>query len=64
VVFFDAGNAWRQQEDYFRDMRYSAGAGIRWFSPLGPLRFEWGYNLDPEEDEKRTVFEFSIGTAF
>lgn len=64
VVFFDAGNAWLDEEDYFQDMRYSAGGGIRWFSPLGPLRFEWGYNLDPKDDEKRTIFEFSIGTAF
>lgn len=64
VVFFDAGNAWLDEEDYFQEMRYSAGGGIRWFSPLGPLRFEWGYNLDPKESEKRTIFEFSIGTAF
>ena len=64
VIFFDAGNAWLDEEDYFQEMRYSAGGGIRWFSPLGPLRFEWGYNLDPKESERRTVFEFSIGTAF
>ena len=64
VLFYDIGNAWLQEEDYFSDMRYSAGGGIRWFSPLGPLRFEWGYNLDPKDDEKRTIFEFSIGTAF
>ncbi|HKJ05362.1 MAG TPA: outer membrane protein assembly factor BamA [Geopsychrobacteraceae bacterium] len=64
VLFFDTGNAWLEEEDYFESMRYSAGAGIRWFSPLGPLRFEWGYNLDPKENEKQTIFEFSIGTAF
>jgi len=64
VLFADTGNAWAKGEDYFRDMRYSAGWGVRWFSPLGPLRFEWGYNLDPRDEEKNTVFEFSIGTAF
>lgn len=64
VLFYDTGNAWLEQDDYFSDMRSSVGAGIRWLSPLGPLRFEWGYNLDPRDDEKASVFEFSIGTAF
>lgn len=64
VLFYDVGNAWLEEQNYFDDMRQSVGAGIRWFSPLGPLRFEWGYNLEPQDDEKRTVFEFSIGTAF
>lgn len=64
LLFFDTGNAWLEKENYFQKMRYSAGAGIRWFSPMGPLRFEWGYNLDPEEFEKQSVFEFSMGTAF
>lgn len=64
LFFFDTGNAWLETEDYFSDMRYSAGYGIRWFSPLGPLRFEWGHNLDPREGEKDSVFEFSIGSYF
>ncbi len=64
VLFYDIGNAWGEDEDYFSDLRHSAGAGIRWLSPLGPLRFEWGYNLDPRDGEKRSVFEFTIGKAF
>ena len=64
VLFYDTGNAWRDDEEYFTDMRNSVGAGIRWLSPLGPLRFEWGYNLSPRDDEKDSVFEFSIGKAF
>ncbi len=64
LFFYDTGNAWLDDEDYFSTMRESVGAGIRWNSPLGPLRFEWGYNLSPREDEKQSVFEFSIGTAF
>lgn len=64
LFFFDTGNAWLEEEAFFSDMRYSAGYGIRWFSPLGPLRFEWGYNLDPREGEKDSVFEFSIGSYF
>ncbi len=64
VIFYDTGNVWRDDEEYFSDMRHSAGAGIRWRSPLGPLRFEWGYNLDPRDDEKKSVFEFTIGRPF
>ncbi|PLX85979.1 MAG: outer membrane protein assembly factor BamA [Desulfuromonas sp.] len=64
LIFFDTGNAWGEDEDFFTGMRYSAGAGIRWFSPMGPMRLEWGYNLDPEEDEERSQFEFSLGRFF
>jgi len=64
LVFFDTGNAWGEDEDYFSKMRYSVGTGIRWFSPMGPLRLEWGYNLDPEDYEDNSQFEFSIGKFF
>ncbi len=64
VVFFDTGNAWEDSESYFSDMRYNVGAGIRWFSPMGPLRLELGYNLDPREDEDPTEWQFSIGRFF
>ncbi len=64
VVFYDTGNAWLSSESYFSSMRNSVGTGIRWQSPLGPLRFEWGYNLSPRDDERQSVFEFSIGSAF
>jgi outer membrane protein insertion porin family len=62
VAFFDVGNAW--DTDYFADWRYSVGGGIRWLSPLGPLRLEWGYNLDPEEWEDRSRLDFMIGRFF
>ncbi|EKD22302.1 MAG: hypothetical protein ACD_87C00059G0003 [uncultured bacterium] len=60
VVFFDTGNSW---ENGYRpeDMRKTAGVGIRWYSPIGPLRLEWGYVLDPRENESTSRFEFSIG---
>ncbi|MED5373593.1 MAG: outer membrane protein assembly factor BamA [Myxococcota bacterium] len=68
VVFFDAGNAFGDPYGNghvnLNDMRYSYGAGIRWFSPMGPLRFEWGFPIDPYEDERRMVFDFGIGSAF
>ncbi len=64
VVFFDVGNAWGTDEDFFNSWRYSTGVGIRWLSPLGPLRLEWGYNLDPEPYEDRSRLDFMIGRFF
>jgi len=45
-------------------IRSSVGFGFRWFSPLGPLRFEWGIPLDRQPDEESLVFEFTIGNFF
>lgn len=64
LVFFDMGNAYGKDESFDFDFRRSIGAGIRWNSPFGPLRVEWGVNLDPEDDEDRSQFEFSAGTGF
>jgi outer membrane protein insertion porin family len=65
VIFFDAGNAFDDDESYeFSKLRTGAGYGVRWYSPIGPLRLEWGYNLDPKPEEKRSRWEFSIGTFF
>lgn len=60
VVFFDTGNAW-ESGYYLDDMRKTAGIGIRWYSPIGPLRLEWGYVLDRKDDEAASRFEFTIG---
>ncbi len=64
VVFFDAGNAYRQNEGYLSDVRKSVGGGIRWQSPFGPLRVEWGLNLSPKDDENSSQFHFTMGTMF
>jgi len=45
-------------------LRTSAGFGIRWFSPIGPLRFEWGFPLKRFSWEESMVFEFTIGNPF
>ncbi|WP_432820998.1 outer membrane protein assembly factor BamA [Trichloromonas sp.] len=64
VLFYDTGNAWAENESYFSEMRHSAGAGLRWMSPMGPLRLEWGYNLDAKDYENKSEFEFSIGKFY
>jgi len=44
--------------------RASWGFGLRWFSPIGPLRFEWGIPFKPLPREQPIVFEFTIGNFF
>jgi outer membrane protein insertion porin family len=63
VVFYDTGNTW-DGGYYLNDLRQTAGIGIRWYSPLGPLRLEYGYVLDRREGDSAGRFEFSIGTMF
>jgi outer membrane protein insertion porin family len=60
VLFFDTGNSW-ESGYHLGDMRRTAGIGIRWYSPIGPLRLEWGYVLDRRENESSNRWEFTIG---
>lgn len=65
VIFYDAGTAFDDDEPVkFSELRKSVGGGFRWISPIGPLRVEWGYNLKPRDGEKRSLWEFTIGTFF
>ena len=64
VVFYDIGYA--EDELSFDDFRSNTGFGFRWFSPIGPLRFEWGFPIDrrPEFFEDAMAFNFAIGSPF
>jgi outer membrane protein assembly complex protein YaeT len=73
VGFIDAGNVFPKATQLsLRDLRSAAGFGVRVDSPLGPVRLDLGFNLDPKEfvrasgtsREKRMVFHISIGQAF
>lgn len=68
VVFFDAGNTFGDPFGVGAinpiELRTAVGFGIRWRSPIGPLRFELGFPLSPREDERKQVFDFSIGSFF
>jgi len=65
VVFYDVGNVFDVDEDWDLATKKSAvGFGFRWMSPVGPLRLEYGVNLDPVDDEKSSVWDFTIGGAF
>lgn len=65
VAFFDAGNAYAENQNYsFQNIRLDYGFGVRWNSPMGPLRFEWGIPIDKRPDEDSVVFNFTIGNFF
>jgi outer membrane protein insertion porin family len=64
LVFFDAGRAYDKGEAFGSDLRYTTGAGIRWISPMGPIRIEWGYNLDKRAGESASKVEFTFGSFF
>jgi outer membrane protein insertion porin family len=65
VAFYDTGNAWDEGQSVdLSEMRQSAGFGIRWMSPIGPFRLEWGYILDRQEGEPSSDWSFIIGNFF
>jgi outer membrane protein insertion porin family len=64
VVFYDRGNVYEDAIEWQR-MRHSVGGGIRWFSPIAPIRIEYGHILDrSDEDDSSGRWEFTMGGAF
>lgn len=65
VVFSDSiGFARRVGEYPFDEELYSVGLGIRYKTFIGPIRLEYGHNLNPRPDDPRGAFHLSIGFPF
>jgi len=68
VLFFDMGNAFNDSKDLSfdpRDLRRDVGLGIRWVSPLGPLRLEVGFPIGKRlSGEDPYEIQFTVGTLF
>ncbi len=70
VLFYDMGNVYAEDRGFFDDsegklgMLHSWGFGIRWFSPIGPLRLEVGFPVTPRRQDQGHLFEFTIGNFF
>jgi outer membrane protein insertion porin family/translocation and assembly module TamA len=73
VVFADAGNVWLDPWTLtLGDIRYDVGPGIRYMTPIGPIRVDVGYQLNPipgllvngNPQTRRFRIHFSIGQAF
>ncbi len=63
-LFFEAGNLWRRASNYqFGELRYVAGAGLRYATPIGPLALDVGVNLFPDiaVNEPRANVHFNVG---
>ncbi len=62
-LFFEAGNLWLERPQWPLVLRTTAGAGLRYGTPIGPLAFDLGFNLRPDVslNEPLANFHFSIG---
>ncbi|HPP81645.1 MAG TPA: outer membrane protein assembly factor BamA, partial [Deltaproteobacteria bacterium] len=63
VLFHDEGNCYDKRID-LTNLKKSYGAGIRWVTPMGPLRLEYARVINPEDWEEPSRWEFSIGSFF
>jgi len=64
-IFADFGNVYGTEDNWdFSDYKKTAGVGVMWASPLGPLRLAWGFNLDKKNDEDSSNWDFSMGGNF
>ncbi len=64
-AFTDTGNVWREGEKMdFSSLRASAGFGLSWVSPVGPLKLSWGVPIKAQPNDRIQRFQFQIGTAF
>ncbi len=65
AAFFDIGNVYGFGTDFDpTDTREAAGLGIRWLSPFGPIRVDYGFNLDRRRGEDSGAVHFSVGSPF
>ena len=63
--FVDAGNVYGEDEKFsFGEMRASAGLGLSWISPLGPLRLAYAQPVRKQAGDKIQKLQFQIGTSF
>jgi outer membrane protein insertion porin family len=64
-TFVDAGNVYAEgQKIQLSDLRYSAGLGISWVSPIGPLKLSFGKPLNAKTGDREQRFQFQLGTGF
>jgi outer membrane protein insertion porin family len=64
-LFTDVGNVWREGEQMTtQSLRSSAGIGLSWISPMGPLKMSYGEPLRKQRTDRIQNFQFQIGAAF
>jgi outer membrane protein insertion porin family len=64
-TFADAGNVFQESERFeLSNLRYSAGIGLSWISPIGPLKISYAKPLNAGPEDRKESFQFQIGTGF
>ncbi len=65
-IFVDTGQVWRKPDEFdLSDIAVAIGAGVMLATPIGPIRFDVGYNLtEPPPGNSRTVFQFGVGHPY
>ena len=64
-VFADAGQIYDNgSQPQFESFRYSVGVGVAWNSPVGPLKFSYGYPVNKKPGDRVQHFQFQVGTVF
>jgi len=65
VAFLDGGNVWQKVQDIeFGSIKYTTGLGLRYNTPVGPIRVDYGHKLQREKGESAGELHFAIGHAF
>jgi outer membrane protein insertion porin family len=63
--FVDVGNVYGEGQQFsLADLRASAGVGLSWISPVGPLRIAFAKPLRKKAGDKMQSIQFQIGTSF
>jgi outer membrane protein insertion porin family len=63
-VFLDAGNVFEGTSIDLGDLRYSAGLGLSWLSPIGPLKLSVAFPINKETGDRTQRLQFQVGTGF
>ena len=64
AFFVDGGAVTNHFEDGVDEMRYSTGLGFNWYSPVGPMRFNFAKPLNAKATDRTEAFQFTLGTGF
>jgi len=62
--FIDIGNVYGPGKFDPADLRSDAGGGVRWLSPFGPIRVDYGVKMDRRKGEDFGALQFSVGSPF
>lgn len=63
VTFIDAGNVWQTTAN-LSNLKFTTGIGLRYNTPVGPFRIDYGYKLNRDKGDSKGEIHFSLGHAF